>query len=225
MTLTPLPSRDPEPPPPPHPVREPLVNLPAVTQGLVLAMVGIHALLFLLCDDATILDVFYTYGFVPAHYSAGPAERPAGLALLLPPLSYMFLHGGWTHLFVNAASLAAFGAGVERWMGRTRFLALFILSGLAAAAVQFFSMPDSAVPVVGASGAVSGLFAAVMILLRDTTGLNTGRWGLWPLLGLWVALTVVTGLIGGPDGSAVAWQAHIGGFISGFVLVPILRRL
>lgn len=215
-----------EPPSPagktPEPSRPPpLVNLPPLTAALLALLIAVQALIAFLPDDGEKLALFYRFGFVPADYT-GAGE--GGWHLLVAPFTYMLLHGGWTHLAMNGAMLMAFGAGIERWLGPARMLVLFVLCGLAAAAVQFAAAPYSTVPVVGASGAVSGLFAAIMVMLRETVGLNAGRRGMWPFLGLWIGITVLTGLLGGPDGAHIAWQAHIGGFLSGFLVLRFLHR-
>lgn len=213
----PAPPPEREAPPPP-----PLVNLPPLTTALLGLLLAAHLAATFLLDDAQRLWLFYSFGFVPGHYSA---DGGAPLwSLLAAPLAYMLLHGGWMHLAMNAAMLAAFGAGIERWIGPSRMAALFVLCGLCAALTQFLFDPFSMAPVVGASGAISGLFAAVMVMLRETTGLNAGGRGMWPFLALWIGITVATGLLGGPGGSAVAWQAHIGGFLSGFAVLALLRR-
>lgn len=220
MTLIPFdppappPEKSPERPPPP-------VNLPPLTAALLALLIAVQVIVSFLPDDARKLALFYTLGFVPGDYAAA---GEGGWHLVFAPFTYMALHGGWTHLAMNGAMLMAFGAGVERWIGPARMLALFVLCGLAAAAIQFAANPYSTVPIVGASGAISGLFAAVMVMLRETAQLNAGRRGMWPFLTLWIAITILTGMLGGPDGARIAWQAHIGGFLSGFVFLKILRR-
>ena len=135
----------------------------------------------------------------------------------------MLLHGSWAHVLINGAMLMAFGAGVERWLGAWRMLGLFTVCGLAAVAVQFALNPASTDPVIGASGGLSGLFAAVLVMMQHQ-GAMRGRFGLWPLIALWLVTTVAFGYTGAPDGSAIAWAAHVGGFIAGFAFLPLFRR-
>lgn len=200
---------------------QPLIKLPPMTAAILAILVIVQIFVVLLPSDAQRLALFYNFGLVPAYYTE---TESAGWRLFTGPFTYMLLHGGWMHLVMNSAMLMAFGAGIERWIGPARMLALFVLCGLAAAVIQFAASPFSTVPIVGASGAISGLFAAVMVMLRETVGLNAGRRGLWPFLTLWIGITILTGIIGGPDGARIAWQAHIGGFLSGFLFLRLLRH-
>lgn len=210
-----------EPPaPPPGDTPPPFLALPPLTAALLAAMVLIQLAIAAFLDDGATFALFYRFGFVPGLYTGG---NPLPWSACLAPVTYMFLHGGWAHLAINGAMLAAFGAGIERWIGPLRMLLLFLLCGLCAAAVQFFFDPGSTVPVVGASGAISGLFAAAIVMLRETADPRTGGLRLWPFVSLWILIAILGGWIGGPDGSAVAWEAHIGGFLSGFALIRLVR--
>src|SRR5690606_14425292 len=101
---------------------------------------------------------------------------------------------------------------------------LFFLCSLISVGIHFVFNFSSSVPVVGASGGISGLFAAALVMLQQRGAVPAGRYGLWPLIILWVIISILFGMMGGPDGSPVAWAAHIGGFLAGFLLLkPVLK--
>lgn len=149
-------------------------------------------------------------------------------------ISSMFLHGGWMHLLGNMWFLWLFGNNIEDSMTRTRFVAFYLLSGIAAALLQVFVEPDSAIPMVGASGAISGVMGAYLVLyprVRVFTFLPLGfimtsvALPAWAMLVYWMLLQLIGGFtrIGG-EGGGVAFWAHVGGFIAGIVLVKLFAR-
>ncbi|HEV8026816.1 MAG TPA: rhomboid family intramembrane serine protease [Stellaceae bacterium] len=199
--------------------RQPIFNIPAGTMALLIINIAVHGLRLLLSDssdDRIVRD----FAFIPARYTTGLLGWPA----LVDPVTYQFLHANLTHLFVNMLALLAFGSGVERRIGRWRMLALAILSGIIAAGAHLAVYPSSDVPVVGASGAISGLFGAVLRMM--SRGMAGRRSGLWPLIALWVIVTVIagqTGMPGEPD-APIAWVAHLGGFAAGLALFGFFDR-
>jgi membrane associated rhomboid family serine protease len=115
-------------------------------------------------------------------------------------------------------SLAAFGAPVERTLGPRRFVFFYLLTGIVAGTVHVLIFSDSPDPVVGASGAISGVFGAVLVLLRRGGGLSS----LLPIAGVWIALNIFFGVVGGTpgaEGQPVAWAAHIAGFVFGLAAI------
>ena len=199
----------------------PFINLPPATKYFLLLLLLIHAGLSLLLSQAQQDWVYTHFGFVAGAYTG---HAPFTLFALAAPFTYMLLHGSWAHVLINGAMLMAFGAGVERWLGGGRMLLFGAACGLASIAVQFALNPTTLDPVIGASGALSGLFAAILVLMHEQGLTSRGRFGLWPLIILWVVVSVVFGYTGAPDGSAIAWAAHIGGFAAGFLLLPLFRR-
>ncbi|MBN9490451.1 MAG: rhomboid family intramembrane serine protease [Alphaproteobacteria bacterium] len=193
------------------------INLPPAILWIIGLNVAVHLLRQLVSesvDDQLILE----FGLIPVAYTGQPGGD--WLSLVLAPFTYQFLHGGWVHLGVNMLSLAAFGAPVERSLGVRRFVAFYLSAGLAAALVHVLSFPDSADPVVGASGAISGVFGAVLVLLRRVGRMSS----LLPIAGVWIALNVFFGIFGGTPGAGgqpVAWTAHIGGFIYGLAAIRL----
>jgi len=156
----------------------------------------------------------------------------------LTPITSMFLHGGWGHILGNALFLWVFGNNVEDSMGRFRFLVFYLLCGLAAAAAQVFVSPASPVPMVGASGAISGVLGAylllyprvrVRVLLILVIFITTIRVPAYLMILWWIALQIIAGLpqlspVSPQVSSGVAVWAHIGGFFAGVGLVKIFEN-
>ncbi len=144
-------------------------------------------------------------------------------------ISSMFLHGGWFHLLGNMWFLWLFGDNVEDAMGRVRFVVFYLLCGLAAVAAQMASNPNSATPMVGASGAIGGVMGAYAILYPKVgvhillvLGFYVDRVVVpaWLMLGFWFLLQVMGGLPAlSSEGGGVAFWAHVGGFVAGVVLI------
>jgi membrane associated rhomboid family serine protease len=189
------------------------INLPPALLWLIVINVAVHLLRQLLSDSVD-QQLVTQLGLVPANYTGDPGG--AWWSLLLAPITYQFLHGGWVHLGVNMITLAAFGAPVERLLGVRRFVLFYLAAGAVAGFIHvlFFSGSDD--PVIGASGAISGVFGAVLMALRQVGRLSS----LLPVAGIWIALNVFFGIFGGTPGGGgepVAWTAHIGGFVFGLV--------
>lgn len=175
----------------------------------------------------------YAFGAVPALVT-GAAEAPVPVPPGLTVLTSMFLHGGWLHLGGNMLYLWIFGDNVEDVMGRWRFLAFYLLSGVAAAWAHILSSPASTIPMVGASGAISGVLGAYLVLFphsRIITLLFLGflaqtvRVPALFFLAFWFILQFLSGSVSaGAQGGGVAWFAHVGGFLAGMALVFPFRR-
>jgi membrane associated rhomboid family serine protease len=149
------------------------------------------------------------------------------------PLSSMFLHGGWFHLIGNMWFLWVFGNNVEDSMGHVRYLVFYLLSGLAAAAAQTVLNPASAIPMVGASGAISGVMGAYVVLyprvrvhMLVVLGFFITRVAVpaFLMLGYWFLLQILGGLPSlGEERGGVAFFAHAGGFLAGALLILVFR--
>jgi membrane associated rhomboid family serine protease len=152
-------------------------------------------------------------------------------------LTSMFLHGSWMHLLGNMWFLWIFGNNVEDSMDRPRFLLFYLAGGIAAAAAQVVANPASGVPMVGASGAISAVMGAYLVLfprVRVWTLVPIGflftsiALPAWVMLLYWMGLQLVSGVLSiglGGEGGGVAFWAHVGGFLAGLVLVkPLVRR-
>ncbi len=146
----------------------------------------------------------------------------------------MFLHGGWLHLIGNMWFLWVFGNNIEDAMGHTRFVAFYLLCGLLAAVAQIAVTPASAVPMVGASGAISGIMGGYLVLYPRvkvhmlvilgffvTTVAVPAAW----MLVYWAFLQAAGSLaVGSSDGGGVAFMAHLGGFVAGVALIKLFAK-
>lgn len=212
----------------------PRENFPAVTLFLIIAC----ALVFLwqaALDERSGVAALYAYGFIPARFF-GEARLPAALEVLpawLTPVSSMFLHGGLLHLGGNMLFLWVFGDNVEDSMGRARFFVFYIACGIAAALAQAAADTASTTPMVGASGAIAGVLGAYILLHPRATVRTLVFLGFFVtiirvpamiMLGLWFLLQFVSAASRPIGDSGVAFWAHVGGFLAGMVLVPVLRR-
>ena len=196
------------------------------------AIIAINLAVFLLEELGGGPDAWSnTFGLVPAEMTSDPI---AGAPYLL---THMFLHGSLAHVAGNMLYLWIFGDNVEDALGHLRYAAFYLLSGLAAAAAQTLAAPHSQVPMVGASGAIAGVLGAYLLLYPRSpiAVINPVLilwifWGLfiylpaWFVLleffvvNLWDAMHPARGEAGG-----VAFMAHVGGFVAGLILLPLLR--
>ena len=206
------------------------IAYPFVTWGIIAA----NVLVFLLLQHGYRPDIdvasAFSYGAIPAvvnHAAVLPAEYtklPSELTLI----SYMFLHGGWLHLAGNMAFLWVFGDNVEDAMGHARFLAFYLLCGVAGGLAHALAVPDSASPLVGASAGISGLVGAYLMLHPNVRiwvvvlfGIPLHISAIWPL-GAWIGFQLVSLIISGDQ--ETAWWAHVGGLLAGALLVVFMRR-
>ncbi len=172
------------------------------------------------------------FGLVPAVLT-GHAELLPHLALVpawATIFTSMFLHGGWMHLIGNMLYLWIFGNNVEDAMGHARFLLFYLLCGIAAAAAQTLQDPDSTIPMIGASGAISGVLGAYFVLYPHARVIVLIPLGWFTrlealpaaiVLGFWFVFQIINALLSDPSRGGVAFLAHIGGFIAGLVLVRV----
>lgn len=198
---------------------EPMINMPPVTKYLIGILLGIHIVLAVVVSPETRDTIIGQFGFIPSKFNSGNLD----LYTLVSPITHMFLHGGWMHIAMNTLMLAAFGSGVEKWLGSKRMLVLFILSGLFGVAAHYFLNAESSFPMIGASGGLSGLFAAAIMMLARGQREMGGRFGILPFALIWIGLSIGFGMLGGPDGSMIAWAAHVGGFLGGFAVLKAMR--
>lgn len=167
-------------------------------------------------------EFIQTWAFIPARFS----EDPAGDASTL--ISAMFMHGGWMHLGGNMLYLWIFGDNVEDRLGPVRFLLFYLVAGLAASFAQYAVNPASAIPNVGASGAIAGVLGAYLLMFpKARVNVLLGRQVVampaFVVLGFWIALQLVSGVGSIADTAqtetgGVAYMAHVGGFVAGLVL-------
>lgn len=203
------------------PIRDhnPSGRTPFVTYALIALNVGIFLAYFPMLQEPALTRFFYDWGLVPRFISEGVA--------LHGMVTHMFLHGGWMHIIGNMLFLFIFGDNMEDEMGHFGFALFYLLSGLAAAALQFAASPYSEVPMVGASGAIAGVMggylllfpkARVDVLIIIVIFFRIFPIPAWIVLGIWFALQVFNGAVTPTDGGGVAYWAHAGGFVAGVIL-------
>ena len=212
--------------------REPVFNLPAVIVWMVAALVAIHAVRVFLLPLATDNWLILVFAFIPARYGVDAVQLPVQLAALWSPVTYAFLHGGWSHLFMNCLWGVAFGSPVARRLGPGKFLALGLIAAIAGAGAHYLFYPGEMVPVIGASAVVSGYMgAAARFAFRPhkrgllnvegpamtlTESFANSRFLIFLLVWLGLNLLFGSGIVIIDGQSAdIAWQAHIGGFLAG----------
>lgn len=194
-------------------------NIPPFAKYLFAVIALTNAAMFLLLDDAGLLRVYYMFGFVPGYYTGAAGAFP--LTALFGPLTHMIVHGGWMHLFFNLAMGLPLTMAFERQYGTRLAILFFLICGLAGVLLFFVFNPFSTMPMVGASGAISGLFAALILMLARMHAPAPRRFGPWPLIGFWLLFMIGTGLA---SGGGLAWQAHLGGFLTGIGLTVFWLR-
>lgn len=179
--------------------------------------------------------VIYSLGLIPAVLLDKVQLNPE---LIIVPaqatiLTSMFLHGGFLHLAGNMLYLWIFGNNIEDAMGKVRFILFYFMCGIVAAFGQVLQNPASQIPMIGASGAISGVLGAylliypharVLVLIPLWFYVELIRLPAGWVLGFWFVLQVLSSAISGNEGGGVAWYAHIGGFIAGMMLVPLMKR-
>ncbi|MFQ5526106.1 MAG: rhomboid family intramembrane serine protease [Thermoanaerobaculia bacterium] len=230
------------------PIRDenPTLRSAYMTISMVTANVAVWILLQGAGFGPSLVESICVYGLIPGEVLGtlpSGSVVDLGADLLCPiessgswwtAISSMFMHGGWMHLIGNMWFLWVFGNNVEDVMGRGRFVVFYLLCGFAADAAQMMSNPDSAIPMVGASGAIGGVMGAYAILfprVRVQTLLILGFLArminvpAWGMLGYWFGLQVLMGLPSlGTESGGVAFWAHVGGFLAGVALVFVFRN-
>jgi len=220
---------------------------PIVTILLIALSVGVWLLVQGAGSALPLAESVCNLGLIPGELTASVAPGTAfemgdGLVCLTDPgrpfanvLTSMFLHGSWMHLLGNMWFLWLFGNNIEDSMTRPRFAAFYLLCGLAAALAQVAADPASNIPMVGASGAISGVMGAYLVLFPRVRVFTLVPLGFfftnialpaWVMLIYWMALQFLGGItsVVGEQKGGVAFWAHVGGFLAGIVLVKIFER-
>ena len=176
----------------------------------------------------------YALGVIPA-VLFNYASLPAGLDVIPPWMSIfssMFMHGSWMHLLSNMLYLWIFGDNVEASMGHARFIVFYLLCGVAAALAQAAPDPTSTIPMVGASGAISGVLGAYLLLYPHARVLVFIPLGFFMfseripagwVLGFWFVIQLISSSASAGQQGGVAFGAHIGGFIAGMALISFFK--
>jgi membrane associated rhomboid family serine protease len=188
-------------------------------------------------SEASLTDSVCALGAIPAEITGAAVggERPCELGGFTwqALFSSMFMHGSWMHLIGNMWFLWIFGNNVEDSMGHLRFLVFYLLTGLVAALAHVFTDPSSAIPMVGASGAISAIMGAYLVLFPRASVytlfiivvfVRVIPLPAWVMLGYWIALQVLSSMAVPATGGGVAYVAHIGGFLAGALLIMFFRN-
>ncbi|MGD8700383.1 MAG: rhomboid family intramembrane serine protease [Gemmatimonadales bacterium] len=217
----------------PYRDENPTELVPVFTVALIIANVAVWV--FVQGAGAYLEPSVCHYGLIPVELTGreivGPRVCPLGGVTWATLFSSMFMHGGWLHLGMNMLFLWVFGNNIEDSMGYFRFLLFYVFCGLAAAFLHIAMNPSSAVPTVGASGAISGILGAYIILYPRVRvyvffppfwffTMSAG----W-VLGYWIVIQILMGIgtLGGQMTGVAVW-AHIGGFAAGLILVKLFVR-
>ena len=213
----------------------PAKNFPYVNIGLIL--INSAFFIYEMSYGPALDQLIFTLGFIPARFIAQQGETLLNPAGFLPVFSSMFLHANLVHLISNMWMLWIFGDNVEDCMGHGRYLLFFLLCGIASVFAQTISNPQSVIPMVGASGAISGVLGAYIITYPKARILT-----LVPIvilfyiielpayffLGFWFLIQLIQGSLYSLNseqmvGGGVAWWAHVGGFAAGAILLQVFR--
>jgi membrane associated rhomboid family serine protease len=211
------------------------------TAVVTIALIALNVLAFLLelgqGSQGALQSFITAWGVVPREYSVGRDLPPLiPLPFWSTLLTSMFLHGGWMHLGGNMLYLWIFGDNIERAMGTARFLAFYLICGVVAGLAHIVFSGGSAVPSVGASGAISGVLGGYLLMFPQNRVRVMTRGGIASVpavvvLGFWIVIQLVSqigSIAETSDTGGVAYMAHIGGFVAGLVLVKLFagsRRL
>jgi len=205
------------------------------------ALIAANALAFLYeisLSHQALQAFLYHYALVPARYGHPEWALRIGLSPTdyWPILTNTFLHGDWLHIIGNMWFLLIFGPPVEDRLGRARYLGFYLLAGVGASVAHTFVNADSAIPALGASGAIAGVMGAFMRLFPLARVIILVPIFFFPfffelaafvVVGLWFAIQLVQGVgavMAPAAGGGVAWWAHVGGFAFGWLIVPLLRQ-
>lgn len=211
----------------------PTERIPIVTVTFIIMCVSVYVYQQSLPDRLEQFFVFQ-YGAIPS-VVFGNASLPEEVSVAVPAsmtlLTSMFLHGSWMHLLGNMLYLWIFGNNIEDAMGHAKFVIFYVLCGILAALSHAVTDTASQIPMVGASGAISAVLGAYLLLyprahvLVLMPGLGMTRVAAGVVLGMWFIMQLVSGgMSGGASGGGVAFFAHIGGFVSGMALIGLFKR-
>jgi len=212
-------------------------NPTTITPVVTVALVVLNCLVYLYQVSLGPAEARFIASFaaVPAEwFQPGTAVGDPGVPPSLTVLTAMFLHGSLMHLGGNMLYLWIFGNNIEDVMGHGRFILFYVLCGVAAMFGHAFTAPESTVPMIGASGAISGVLGAYLLLFPQVRVLVLIPLGFFTrmvhvpavvVLGFWIVMQIINGAFSwGGLGGGVAWFAHIGGFAAGFALIKVFQR-
>ena len=212
----------------------PTINRPIVTYFLI----GLCVVVFFMqlgSESYRTGQLFYSYGLIPSvlmGYDQLPVDFYA-VPAYMTIFSSMFMHGGFMHLIGNMLYMWIFADNIEDVLGPKKFIIFYLLSGIGAAMAQVFADVNSQVPMVGASGAIGGVLGAYLINHPNARVLVLIPFGFFSqlikiralyVLGFWFVLQFINSSLSSSQGGGVAYAAHIGGFVTGMVLILFFNK-
>lgn len=224
---------------------QPIFNMPPVVVALIGFCIAIYLLQSYVLTGAQDVWFLVNFAFIPLRFSVGGGFSDP--LAWFTAISYSFMHGGFAHLAINCVWFAAFGSPLAGRIGARKFLIFWVLTAIAAAFTHYAIYPESNIPLVGASGAISGMMGAAArfgfrrVTFYSRTGRQIPAFGgpilsvaatlqnrmVLTFLGFWLIINVMTGIYSTAPGelSGIAWEAHIGGFVAGFFgIAPLLGK-
>ena len=201
---------------------------PIVTITLIVLNVLVYLYQWTLAGAEQLIPFFDTWAIVPIQLTTSFASESFTL------ITAMFLHGSWMHLIGNMLYLWIFGDNIEDKLGHLRFLSFYIMCGIVASLSLIFTNLNSQIPSVGASGAIAGVMGAYMFLFPKARIRTLMIWLIFIqviripaviILGYWILIQVLSGFVeyGAQSRSSIAWFAHIGGFVTGLLLIIMMK--
>lgn len=215
--------------------QNPTAKTPIVNRLLLAVNIAVWLYTLSLVRQPAAIEAFYDrYSFDWQEFVGAIAQGRLALETFMPLVTHLFLHGGWLHVIGNMLYLWIFGNNIEDVMGHARFVIFYLTCGVMAALSHALTDPASTVPMVGASGAISGVLGAYLLLFPRAQVLVLIPLGLFTrmmyvpaglVLGFWFVLQLVSGGMSlGRQGGGVAFFAHVGGFIAGMALIGLFKR-
>jgi len=223
--------------------KQPIFNLPWIVPALIGLMALIHFLRMSIFTQDQNYWVIIEFAFIPVRYVHTELLQLSAYAGLWSPITYSFLHADWAHLLMNSFWLLAFGGVTARRLGLTRFLILFGIGSVCGAGLHYIFHADDISPMIGASASVSACMGAAMRLpylaerqytgdiasarIRSLVEALTNRQA-FTFMAVWFAVNLLfgTGIIDVTgSGNAIAWEAHIGGFLAGLLLFGLVDSI
>ncbi|MEK6691906.1 MAG: rhomboid family intramembrane serine protease [Nitrospirota bacterium] len=209
----------------------PTAHFPVIT--ILLIVVNTLVFLYQISSNTDSRAIVYSYGVIP--YNLLHGNEGIGIPIAINIFTSMFLHGGTLHLAGNMLYLWIFGNNIEDKLGIFRFIIFYLLCGVIATYTHALTDPSSRIPMIGASGAISGILGAYLVLFPRARIHTLIFFGFFIqvikipaiiVIGFWIVIQFMNGILskGIYGGGGVAWFAHIGGFLAGIILIKLFFR-
>ncbi len=204
--------------------QEPFLNLPPTTKKLITFLIITYLVMeivkYTLPKEISNL-IFYHLAFLPSSFTG---ETEFLTTTIITPISYMFLHAGLIHIIVNIVMTAIFASITEKWLGGKIMLTIFFIGGVTGAFAHLLVAPTSIIPLIGASGGISALFASTAIMMYRTGMLGYGGKGIKHPLVIFIGIWIIISLLFGLMDSSISWASHIGGMIGGVFFTKYIMK-